>query len=146
VTDVVERTKVHVQRKVTFWLGPEDQRVVQGRALTYFMLHTVMVRLSSDRDPGVWASGRRCKKDGSFSSAWGNYSIWGNYSMSVYLDDSEAWITRAREIASPTYTDTDEELAMANARLKEAEALLRRWVDRWREHDSPLTDETEAWL
>jgi hypothetical protein len=48
------------------------------------------------------------------------------------------------------YTDVDEELAMANARLKEAEALLRRWVEsveRGRtDRQNVLANDTEAWL
>lgn len=44
------------------------------------------------------------------------------------------------------YDDRDEELAMARARLTDAEKLLRRWVDGPATERMALRQETEAWL
>jgi hypothetical protein len=83
--------RVWVEHTVTFSLHDNPGDVVRTTGGDWARLTGVTVHLYNDREPRIWAGGRRCRKDGNPDRRMGNIGT------SVELPDPDVWIERARQ-------------------------------------------------
>ena len=79
-----------IEHTVTFSFYDNPGDVVRTTGGDWARLTGVTVHLYDDREPRIWAGGRRCRKDGEPDRRMGNIST------SVELPDPDVWIDRAR--------------------------------------------------
>lgn len=93
MSNTILATKVHVERKVTFWLSEDEQVVVPARGHNrYVKLDTVVVDLDRRLGPTLFAMGTHVRKDGIISPRWGITTE----SVDLEREVEATWIERAR--------------------------------------------------